>query len=77
MTAMDLKSPIVLAGRALILLTFVLRSLPLAQAQVSDLFRTTNGTFGSHVEYHNLRIGPGSEVVLADISGPGKIVLST
>jgi hypothetical protein len=44
-----------------------------SRAQVSDLYRITNGTFGSHVEYHNIDIPPGKEVVLADLAGPAKI----
>jgi hypothetical protein len=46
---------------------------PLLQAQVNDVFRITNGTFGSHVEYHNIDVPPGKEFVLADFAGPGKI----
>jgi len=46
---------------------------PRAQAQVNDIFRITNGTFATHVEYHTIDLPPGKEFVLADLSGPGKI----
>jgi hypothetical protein len=44
-----------------------------AQAQLHDLFRVTGGSFANHVEYHNVNLPPGKEMVLADIGGPGKI----
>jgi hypothetical protein len=44
-----------------------------AHAQLQDLFRVTGGSFANHVEYHNVNLPPGKEVVLADIGGPGKI----
>jgi hypothetical protein len=44
-----------------------------ATAQVNDIYHITNGTFGSHVEYHNIDLLPGKEVILADLAGPGKI----
>jgi len=46
---------------------------PPANAQVNDIFRITNGTFGSHVEYHNIDLAPGKEFELANLAGPGKI----
>lgn len=46
---------------------------PRASAQLSDVFRITNGTFASHVEYHGIDLPPGKEFVLADFAGPGKI----
>jgi hypothetical protein len=46
---------------------------PCARAQVNDIYRITNGTSGSHVEYHEIDLPPGKEFVLADIAGPGKI----
>lgn len=59
----------VLAPLALLLLPALV-----ARAQLSDLFRITGGTFGTHVEYHNIDLPPGKEMVLADIAGPGKVV---
>lgn len=44
-----------------------------AQAQVQDLFRITDGTFATHIEYHQVKLPAGKEIVLADLSGPGKI----
>ena len=46
---------------------------PSAGAQVNDIFRISNGAFGSHVEYHGIDLPPGKEFVLADLAGPGKI----
>jgi hypothetical protein len=50
----------------------VLCSVP-AKAQLQELFRTTDGSFANHVEYHRVDLPPGKEFVLADISGPGKV----
>jgi hypothetical protein len=46
---------------------------PRAGAQVNDIFRITDGTFTTHVEYHRIDLPPGKEFVLADFAGPGKI----
>ena len=43
------------------------------RAQAGDIYRITNGTFTTHVEYHRIDLAPGKEVVLADFAGPGKI----
>jgi hypothetical protein len=40
---------------------------------IQELYRITNGVSGSHVEYRQLTIPSGGEVLLADIQGPGKI----
>ncbi len=52
---------------------FAMISGPHALAQVNDIFRITNGSFASHVEYHQIDLPPGKEYVLADLAGPGKI----
>jgi len=44
-----------------------------AKAQFQDLFRTTDGSFANHVEYHQVSLPPGKEFVMADVVGPGKI----
>ena len=44
-----------------------------ARAQIGDLFRTTDGSFANHVEYHQINLPPGKEFVMADLAGPGKI----
>jgi hypothetical protein len=44
-----------------------------ATAQLQDIYKTTDGTFADHVEYHQVDLAPGAQLVLADISGPGKI----
>ena len=46
---------------------------PRANAQMKDIFRITDGTFGSHVEYHRIDLPPGKDFVLADLAGPAKI----
>ena len=64
-----------LPSRPWLPLVFVLSfSFSVADAQVTDLFRITTGTFATHVEYHKIDLAPGKEVVLADITGPGKVV---
>jgi hypothetical protein len=61
-------------GTLLFVLVLVLVFLPIpARGQINDIYRITNGTFGSHVEYHNVDLLPGKEFVLADLTGPGKI----
>ncbi len=40
---------------------------------LSNLYRITNGISDTHLQYENIAIAPGGEVVLADIEGPGKI----
>ncbi|HZQ20499.1 MAG TPA: glycoside hydrolase family 172 protein [Terriglobales bacterium] len=44
-----------------------------AGAQIQDLYKITDGRFAAHVEYHQVNLAPGEEIVLADIAGPGKI----
>ena len=44
-----------------------------AQAQLQDIFRLTDGSFGNHMEYRKIDLPPGKEFVLADIAGPGKV----
>lgn len=44
-----------------------------AGAQVHDIFRITDGTSDSHVEYHRFDIPRGKEVELANLQGPGKV----
>ena len=38
-----------------------------------DLYRITDGVSHNHMEYHQLQVGKGQEVVLADLKGPGKV----
>lgn len=44
-----------------------------AIAQVQDIYKITDGSFSSHVEYHQVDIAPGKELVLGDVTGPGKV----
>lgn len=44
-----------------------------ASAQVQDIYRINNGTFAAHVEYHQVDLAPGKELVLGDFTGPGKV----
>lgn len=41
--------------------------------QVSDIYKITNGVSASHVEYRRIDLGPGQEIVLADVAGPARI----
>ena len=38
-----------------------------------DLYRITDGVSRDHMEYHQLEVDKGKEVVLADLKGPGKV----
>jgi hypothetical protein len=40
---------------------------------VPDLYRITDSVSRNHMEYHQLQVGKGQEVVLADLKGPGKV----
>ena len=55
------------------LFTFVLSVAGLQASASDDLYRITNGTSDSHVEYHRMDLAPGQEITLADLSGPGKV----
>jgi hypothetical protein len=46
---------------------------PSAAQVVPDLYRITDGVSLNHMEYHQLQVGKGQEVVLADLKGPGKV----
>jgi hypothetical protein len=59
-------------GFALICAVSTLFAVP-SHAQVQNLFRITDGAFATHVEYHQIKLPPGEEIVLADVAGPGKI----
>ena len=65
----------IFAGLIIMLLVvwIVASDAPHASAQVNDIFRITDGTFANHLEYHNIDLLPGKELVLADFAGPGKI----
>jgi hypothetical protein len=43
------------------------------QAQVSNLFQITEGSFDTHLDYHRVIIQKGDELELADLTGPGKV----
>ncbi len=43
------------------------------EAQMRDIFKVTDTTSDSHVEYHKFDIAKGKEVQLADLKGPGKV----
>ena len=38
-----------------------------------DLYRITKGVSQYHVEYHQVSLSKGAELVLADLAGPGKV----
>jgi hypothetical protein len=38
-----------------------------------DLYRIKDLTFRSHVEYHGVKVPTNTEIVLADLKGPGKV----
>jgi hypothetical protein len=45
-----------------------------SQAQeLENLYHLSKTSFGSHVEYHELRIPKGTEATVADLKGPGKV----
>ena len=65
-------------GTRIILVTLVLAFLAAStddhkvRAQ-GELYKLSDAVFDSHVEYHQLKIPPGGEVVLAELAGPGKV----
>ena len=40
---------------------------------LGELYRVTNGVFDAHVEYHQIKVAKGADVLLADLKGPGKV----
>jgi len=38
-----------------------------------DLYRITQGVSRYHVEYHQVSLSTGAELLLADLAGPGKV----
>jgi hypothetical protein len=42
--------------------------------ELKDLYRIRDGVSRSYVEYHQVDVAKGKEVVLADLKGPGKVV---
>ncbi len=54
--------------------TILLFSLPTATAQlVPDWYRITDGVSRNHMEYHQMKVPKGTNAVLADLPGPGKV----
>jgi hypothetical protein len=47
---------------------------PGAAQELKDAYRIRDGVSQSHVEYHEVAVPKGKEVVLADLKGPGKVV---
>ena len=50
-----------------------IRGGPLAAQGVGGLYRLSDGTSQTHMEYHQVSIAKGKEAVLADLKGPGKV----
>ncbi len=46
---------------------------PAAAQQLDDLYRVRDAVSQSYVEYHQVTVPKGKEVVLADLKGPGKV----
>lgn len=46
---------------------------PARAQELHDLYRLSENSFDSHVEYHDLKIPKGAEATLADLRGPGKV----
>ncbi len=46
---------------------------PAAAQELRELYRLSDNSFGSHVEYHDLKLAKGAETTLADLKGPGKV----
>ena len=40
---------------------------------LADIYKIRDGAYGTHMEYHQVTIPRGKEVVLADLTGPGKV----
>lgn len=52
--------------------TWLLATVAPAQG-LHDLYRLRPAVYQVHVEYHQVAIGPGKEVLLGDLQGPGKV----
>jgi hypothetical protein len=52
---------------------FVLLSGGASGQSVPDLYRITDGISGNQMEYRQLKVAKGREIVLADLKGPGKV----
>ncbi len=61
----------IFAGTLLVLL-LSLSGIALGQS-LPDLYRITKGVSQYHVEYHQISLSKGAELVLADLAGPGKV----
>src|SRR6516225_7924817 len=48
-------------------------ALSAAAQGIPDIYRIKENVFGSHVEYHQVKVPKGAEVTLADLNGPAKI----
>ncbi len=46
---------------------------PAAGQELQPLYRIKESAFASHVEYHQVTLAKGKQVVLADLKGPGKV----
>ncbi len=46
---------------------------PLNAREISEIYHISNGVFRNHQEYHRIRISAGEEILLADLTGPGKV----
>ena len=56
------------------LVAFHLQFVTQANAEnLQDLYRFTGNTFGAHTAWHEIKLPKGTESVLAEINGPGKV----
>ncbi len=54
-------------------LALLMASVPCLGQPIQDIYRITDQASHCHVEYHQLEVPKGTETVLADLAGPGKV----
>ena len=62
-----------LTGLVATLAACCLLASPAVAQGLGDLYRVRDGVSDTHMEYHEVQLPPGKEVVLGDLKGPGKI----
>jgi hypothetical protein len=66
-------APKLMAGMAAVVLLGILGTGPAAGQELQQLYRIKDNVFATHMEYHQVTLAKGKEVVLADLKGPGKV----
>jgi hypothetical protein len=73
MTKRDFRGKLNLQKACVAVAMWVGATAPSPAQLLPDLYRITDSVARNHMEYHQLQVGKGQEVVLADLKGPGKV----